>query len=170
MQKPTHAFLGVAFAAILCAAWARTPPGIRLALGFLDPFSSFPFLLNLGVHGSLFLLLEGAIFGVLPDMDLFFRGVLDHRCGLTHSLISVLALFPILAMLLRVSPLVGLFCTFSHWLSDAITFQGVRTWGVSLDFFLGHRCDFRLARLKSNSKVVNAMLSLASLLVLGALI
>jgi membrane-bound metal-dependent hydrolase YbcI (DUF457 family) len=139
-------------------------------LGFLNPFISFPIHLHVGVTGSLFLLLQGAVFGILPDMDLFLKGVLDHRCGLTHSLISVLVLFPLLATLLQASPLVGFFCTFSHWVSDAITFQGVRTYGVSPSFFLGHKCDFRLAKFKSNSKIANSLLCLASLLVLGALI
>ena len=170
MQKPTHAFLGVAFAAILGAVWVHAPSGIRLALGFFDPFSSLPILLYVGVPRSLLLLLEGAILGVLPDMDLSLKGVLDHRCGLTHSLISVLVIFPLIAVLFRASPLVGFFCTFSHWVSDAITFQGVRTWGTSLSFFLGHKCDFRLAKFKSNSKIVNSLLCLASLLVLGVLI
>ena len=170
MQKTTHALLGVAFAAILGAAWTRTPLGIRSTLGFLDPFSSFPILFHIGLSRSLFLLLEGAMFGVLPDVDIFLKGVLDHRCGFTHSLISILVIFPFLATLLRISPLIGFFCTLSHWLFDAITFQGVRTWGASIDFFLGHKCDFRLAKLRSNNRIANSLLCLASLLVLGAFI
>jgi membrane-bound metal-dependent hydrolase YbcI (DUF457 family) len=132
----------------------------------LDPFGSLPSPLSGGVAGSSILLLQGAMFGIIPDMDLTLKGILDHRCGLTHSLISVLILFPLLAILLQVSPLIGFFCTFFHWITDAITMQGVRVCGVSLTFFLNHKRDFRLAEIKSNSKIANSLLWVVCLLIL----
>jgi len=169
VQKPTHAILGATFAVVLGVAWTHAPSWLRLIFGFLNPSVSLPAFLPSGALSSLYLLLQGALFGVLPDIDLLFRGVLDHRCGLTHSLVSIFIFFPLVAVLLRVSPLIGFFCTFSHWISDAVTFRGVRTWGFSPSFFLNHRCDYRLAKIRSDSKIANSLLSAFSLLVLGAL-
>lgn len=169
MQKPTHTILGATFAAIVGATWIHLPLGLRLTLGFLDPFRSLSSPLYGGVTGSSILLLQGAMFGIIPDMDLILKGILDHRCGLTHSLTSVLILFPLLAIPLRASPLIGFFCTFSHWISDAITIQGVRLWGFSLDFLLNHKRDFRLAEIKSNSKITNSLFWVFCLLILRAI-
>ena len=166
MQKPTHTILGATFAAIIGVAWFHLPLGLRLTLGFLDPFGSLSSPLSGIIAGSYILLLQGAMFGIIPDMDLLLGGILDHRCGLTHSLISVLILFPLLAISLQVSPLIGFFCTFSHWISDAITIQGVRVWGFSLSFFLKHKRDFRIAKIKSNSKMTNSLLWVICLLIL----
>jgi membrane-bound metal-dependent hydrolase YbcI (DUF457 family) len=120
LQKPTHTILGATFSAIVGVAWIHLPLGLRLSLGFLDAFGSLSSPLSGGVAGSSILLLQGAMFGILPDMDLILKGILDHRCGLTHSLISVLILFPLLAITLQASPLIGFFCTFSHWISDEL--------------------------------------------------
>lgn len=169
MQKTTHTILGATFAVILGVVWGYLPLEVRFALGFLDPFTSFLPFLPLRFPGSTFLLLQGAVFGVLPDIDLFFKGILDHRCGLTHSLISILVFFPLVSIVLHASPLLGFFCTFSHWISDAITPRGVRTWGFSFGFFLKHKCDFRLVKIRSNSWIANSLLSVACLIVLGVL-
>jgi len=161
--------LGATFAVILGVVWGYIPLEVRFALGFLDPFTSFPSFLYLRFPRSTFLLLQGAVFGLLPDMDILFKGIMDHRCGLTHSLISILVFFPLVSAVLHASPLLGFFCTFSHWISDAITPRGVRTWGFSLGFFLNHKCDFRLAKIRSNSWIANSILSVVCLIVLGVL-
>ncbi len=169
MQKTTHAILGATFAVVLVVAWGYIPSGMRSILGFLDPFTSFPPFLSRRLPGSTFLLLQGAVFGLLPDVDLLFKGILSHRCGLTHSLVSLLVFLPLVSIMLRASPLLGFFCTFSHWISDAITSRGVRTWGFSPAFFLRHKCDFRLAGIRSNSWTANSLLSVVCLIVLGVL-
>jgi membrane-bound metal-dependent hydrolase YbcI (DUF457 family) len=169
LQKPTHTILGATFTVIVGLVCSRHPFGLRLSLGFLDPFGSLSSSFSSEVAGGSVLLLQGAIFGVIPDLDLVFKGILDHRCGLTHSLVSVLILFPLLAVLFHVSPLIGLFSTFSHWISDAITIQGVRVWGVSPGFFLNHRRDFRLAEIRSNSKIANLSLWVICLLLLQSI-
>ncbi|MFQ6086952.1 MAG: hypothetical protein ACE5OV_02920, partial [Candidatus Bathyarchaeia archaeon] len=42
-----------------------------------------------------------------------------------------------------------------HWLIDALNPSGVRTIGFYLSFFLRHRCDFRLAKIRYNNHLAN---------------
>jgi hypothetical protein len=109
--------------------------------------------------------IQGAIFGILPDLDQLFRGLLAHRCGLTHSVFSFTVFMPALTYAFSIYfalpwylIVLGAACVFSHWLLDSLNPSGVRTIGFHPSFFWKHRCDLRLARIRYNNHWANLLL------------
>ena len=107
-------------------------------------------------------IIQGAIFGILPDLDHLFKGLLAHRCGLTHSIFTFTIFMPVLTYAFSIyfalpQYLVTLsaVCLFSHWLIDALNPSGVRTIGFHPSFFWKHRCDLRLAKIRYNNHLAN---------------
>ncbi|MCS7386023.1 MAG: metal-dependent hydrolase [archaeon GB-1867-005] len=143
MQKYTHLVVGWTFSVILA----------KLLYGFevdiqsdLASFVDLSFI-SLGV--------QGAIFGIAPDFDHLFKGLIQHRCGLTHSVYTFTALAPIVAYLIRFNPVVAALAVFLHWLLDALNPSGVRTIGFTLDFFIKHGMDFKIANVRYDNHLAN---------------
>jgi membrane-bound metal-dependent hydrolase YbcI (DUF457 family) len=107
-------------------------------------------------------IIQGAILGILPDLDHIFKGLLAHRCGLTHSIFTFTIFMPVLAYafamrfeLPQYLVTLSAICVFSHWLIDALNPSGVRTIGFYPSFLWRHRCDLRLAKIRYNNHLAN---------------
>lgn len=167
MQKYTHLVVGGFAAALTGWILYRMPINIVndwnmiLALQHVKS-TELPFLI---FTEKTPLIIQGAIFGILPDLDHLFKGLLDHRCGLTHSVftftIFIMVPIYIFSLYFGLPPyltMLGAACVFSHWFIDALNPMGVRTLGFSLSFLKKHRCELRIARIRYNNHTANFIL------------
>ena len=167
MQKYTHLVFGGFTAAMVAYFFHGVPIDLTrdwnmiLALQYVK---SVELPLRIFTESTPFII-QGAIFGILPDLDHLFKGFLAHRCGLTHSIFTFTVFMPILTYVFSVcftlpQYLVTLsaVCVFSHWLLDALNPSGVRTIGFYPSFLWKHRCDLRLAKIRYNNHLVNLIL------------
>lgn len=110
-------------------------------------------------------IIQGAIFGILPDLDYLLKELLAHRCGLTHSIFTFTVFMPVLTYAFSIyfglpQYLVTLSAVYvlSHWLIDALNPSGMRTLGFYPSFLRKQRCDLRFAKIQYNNHLANLIL------------
>ncbi len=154
MQKYTHLAVGWTISALIAKYI------YKLNLNFISEVNAITTLSITSIS------VQGAIFSLLPDLDHLFMGLIHHRCGLTHSIYTFIIFAPILAYFIGFNPIIASVAVFVHWILDALNPSGVRTIGFNLEFFIKHRRDFRIAKIRYDNHPINLLLTIGSLLLL----
>lgn len=150
----------------------------HIALGMLSAGITILILIAIGIKTELplgDLIILGAIFGILPDLDIFIK---KHRNGFTHSIFTSILVFSSILILSIVehggifsnfftwdSALVASIAVFSHTLADSLT-----SWGVPLYYPFGKRkhVHFPLigGRLRYDNSFANMAIEISSIFLL----
>ena len=154
MQKYTHLIVGWAFSAVLANILYGCTIDIQSDITSVASFS----FISLSV--------QGALCSIAPDLDHLFKGLIQHRCGLTHSIFTFTIFAPLLAYLINFNPIIAASTIFLHWLLDALNPSGVRTIGFTLKFFIKHGKDFKIANIRYDNHLANFAICVLSVLLL----
>jgi membrane-bound metal-dependent hydrolase YbcI (DUF457 family) len=136
--------------------------------------------LNLALTSSVFPpLVAGAVFGIIPDLDQIplVKKVVQHRSGLSHSLITLLWLPLLIGFFIPEYLAFAAAAIFSHWFIDSFNPTGVRTIPYILPrkkegfmtFFTKHERDLRFATLRYDNHVVNIIVCAICVVLVGLL-
>ncbi len=150
----------------------------HLALGMLSSVIVFLFSISMNLKTELpfgDLILIGAFFGILPDIDIFIR---KHRGPLTHSLMTSIVVFLSIIILSIINfdnifsnlltwdcAAVASIAIFSHTIADSLT-----PLGVPLYYPLNKRKNFHFpligGRLKYDNSFANKIIEISSISIL----